>query len=280
MFEPRIPSVPAGLLVLLGSVAVAQAQFGGFGGGSSSNGNGNPFSGNGGSGGPGQDSFDPNQARKMHGILAAVAMVVLFPIGSSLIRLRRVGLWGHALFQILSLLVFLAAVGQGVRLTRNLVIPGQDNFWFSNSSVNYHPIIGCVVLAALLVQPVFGYVHHLFFKRLGRRQVWSHLHLWNGRVFITLGIVNGGLGLKIAKESNGLKVGYAIVAAIMWVLFVLVGVYGEVKRRRANQAVVRNGRRARSDSSTEYPPPAYAPPGYREVAPGPKLDEGVGPRYG
>ena len=45
-----------------------------------------------------------------------------------------------------------------------------------------------------------------------RRQIWSWLHLLTGRLAIPLGIVNGGLGLKLAGASTGLKTAYAIVA--------------------------------------------------------------------
>jgi hypothetical protein len=31
------------------------------------------------------------------------------------------------------------------------------------------------------------------FKKTRARQIWSHLHIWNGRVAVTLGIINGGL---------------------------------------------------------------------------------------
>lgn len=117
---------------------MAQAQqYGGYGG------SGYPYSGGSGSGsssgsGSGLGSgfgtfqggagFDVNQAsrvRAIHGILGAVAMVILFPIGSILVRVLpgRFALWGHALAQLVSTCVFIAAVGLGIHLVREVRIP-------------------------------------------------------------------------------------------------------------------------------------------------------------
>lgn len=50
-----------------------------------------------------------------------------------------------------------------------------------NPSTRYHPIIGLVLLALFVVQPVVGFVHHRVYKRVERRQVWSYVHLTIGR---------------------------------------------------------------------------------------------------
>jgi len=112
------------------------------------------------------------------------------------------------------------------------------------SGINYHPIIGLVVFAALFFQPILGLIHHSRFKKLRRRQIWSHLHLWNGRVMVPLGIVNGGLGLHIAGATKGIKAAYGAVAGVLGGLWILVAIFSEVKRRRAaKQTVVNLSRR-------------------------------------
>ncbi len=67
------------------------------------------------------------RARAIHGILAAVAMVLLFPIGSILIRVipGRLSLWAHALAQIIAFTVYIAAVGLGIYLVREVRIPAS-----------------------------------------------------------------------------------------------------------------------------------------------------------
>ena len=85
-------------------------------------------------------------------------------------------------------------------------------------------------MVCLLVQPLLGLLHHEKFKHVGKRQIWSYLHLFNGRIAITLGIVNGALGLWMAKASDKLKVVYVAAAATVWVIWVLTASWGEWHR--------------------------------------------------
>lgn len=103
-----------------------------------------------------------------------------------------------------------------------------------NPNVAYHPIIGVVLLALVAVQPLLGFLHHRRYRRTQRRGAVSHLHLWNGRVLIALGIVNGGLGLHVSGAPSAAKVGYAIVAAVLgggWLVTGLV-CWGGARGRR------------------------------------------------
>jgi hypothetical protein len=113
--------------------------------------------------------------------------------------------------------------------------------------VNFHPIIGLAVLAGLLLQPLFGLIHHIRYKKLQRRQVWSHFHLWTGRIFITLGIINGGLGLWIANASSSLKIAYGVVAAIVWLVWMLIATGHEIRRGHAPKKVAEKRRRVIRD---------------------------------
>jgi len=106
----------------------------------------------------------------------------------------------------------------------------------TNESTRYHPIIGLVILAVLILQPVFGYIHHKRYKKLLRRQFWSYLHIFNGRIAITVGIINGGLGLNLANASDYRKRVYIIVAAVMWGLWMVVAVVSEILRARRTRA--------------------------------------------
>lgn len=51
-----------------------------------------------------------------------------------------------------------------------------------------------------------------------------------GRIVITLGIINGGLGLKLSDNTIKGKIGYSVVAAIMWLVWMGVTVFKEAKR--------------------------------------------------
>lgn len=227
----------------------AVAQFGGWGGGGWNGGNsGSGYSGYGGgsssSDGDGDSSFgfgygagfDYNTAmrrRSAHGIVATVAFVILFPLGAILLRIIP-GRWSvriHFVVQILAWLLYIAGFALGVVLLRMLP-SGAGQSLLSSSPANAHPIIGIVVFAMLLIQPLLGYIHHRQFKRYQRRKVASHLHLWDGRIAIVLGIVNGGLGLRLAGASETLKLAYTIVAAITGGAWVILALLSECRRGR------------------------------------------------
>ena len=77
-----------------------------------------------------------------------------------------------------------------------------------------------VLFGVLFFQPVLGYLHHSAYKKKGGRSLWSHAHIWLGRTIILVGIVNGGLGLRLADNTTAGKIVYAVVAAVMGLLYV------------------------------------------------------------
>lgn len=124
---------------------------------------------------------------------------------------------------------------------------------------NHHPIIGIVVFVMLFFQPILGVLHHSGYKRFSRRTVWSHAHIWVGRIGISLGIINGGLGLKLANNTNSGKIAYAIVAAVVWLVWVAAAAWGEIKRNKAppkyDGTRLESMERNRDENGGFYPPP-------------------------
>lgn len=163
-----------------------------------------------------------------HGVLASLAFVILFPAGSIAIRLASFPgvVWLHAAFQVFAYIVYIAAFGLGVYLATQL-----------NELDDYHPIIGIVVLIAIFFQPILGFLHHSLFKKYGHRTFWSYAHVWVGRIAVTLGIINGGAGLKLSKDGNrsstGGMIAYGVIASVMWLLWVAAMVIGERRRKAA-----------------------------------------------
>ncbi|KAL1891047.1 hypothetical protein Sste5346_007870 [Sporothrix stenoceras] len=218
----------------------SNGPFGGSGNGGNSNGgiaggrNGNGF--------PGLFGISLQDAihyRTIHGILASLSIVVLFPVGSILMRVvpGRFAIWAHGIFQMMAFLLYVAAAALGIYLVKMVRIPFTGGSLLSNPSTNIHPIMGIVTLATLFFQPILGFIHHAKFKQLGRRTFWSHMHLWNGRIGITVGIVNGGLGLRLANAAYSIKVAYIIVAAIVWFFWFVVAVISEIRRARQPKVV-------------------------------------------
>ncbi|KAM7182951.1 hypothetical protein V8F20_012787 [Naviculisporaceae sp. PSN 640] len=174
----------------------------------------------------------------------------------------KLALWVHAIVQMISLAVYIAAVGLGIYLVRTVRIPFGSGNLLTNEATRYHPIIGLVILVLLVIQPVLGYIHHAKYKRLFRRQVWSYLHIFNGRIVLTVGIINGGLGLNLANASEYRKRVYIIVAAVMWGLWMVVAVVSEIIRARRTR-VTRRARTSRRGSIPEKPIVSGSPEGRR-----------------
>lgn len=186
-----------------------------------------------------------------HGVLAALSFVLFFPIGAILIRLSSFrGAWLlHGIIQIFAYITYTAAVGLGVWMVHSAP-PSVDFF------DNYHPVIGLVVFALLGFQPILGFIHHAMFKMHKRRTVWSYGHIWLGRILITLGMINGGLGMLLASDapaflefrpSKGQAVAYGFVAGAMWVFWMFVAVYGEKRKSR----ILKDSKKAREDADSE-----------------------------
>jgi RP/EB family microtubule-associated protein len=101
---------------------------------------------------------------------------------------------------------------------------------------NSHAILGIVVVAGLFLQPFFGALHHLTYRVVHKRNNWTYPHIWLGRILITLGIINGGLGLQLAYQETAKKAAYAIVAALMWLAWMGFSVYAFGRRQQNGKA--------------------------------------------
>ena len=84
----------------------------------------------------------------------------------------------------------------------------------------YHPIIGIVVVSLLAFQPVIGLLHHRLYKTSSNPTFWSVVHVWLGRLIITLGIINGGLGLLFAADTKNGEIIYGVIAGLVWLVWV------------------------------------------------------------
>lgn len=121
---------------------------------------------------------------------------------------------------------------------------------------NGHAIIGIIVVGLLLLQPLLGLIHHYIYKKQGGRTVWATLHVWWGRVIVTLGIINGGLGLMLSENTTKGEIAYGIIAGVIWLLWVAVSIFASVKTRggevgETGEKIHRKGKVPVSDYSPE-----------------------------
>ena len=164
-----------------------------------------------------------------HGTLASIVFLVLFPIGAMVVRIPGLNLpiWVHAGIQIFTYCCFIAAAGLGIYLAKNLSL-----------LTNHHPIIGMTLLGLLFFQPFFGMLHHSAYKKKQKRTVISQVHIWEGRLTIVLGMINGGLGIQLAGiVKRRYIIAYGVVAGLMFLIYVATIVFGEVKRGKTTRSM-------------------------------------------
>ncbi|KAK4635558.1 hypothetical protein CLAFUW4_00214 [Fulvia fulva] len=266
-----MPALKTGLALLALATSTYAQYFGGYTSGSdnpySSSSSSSDTNGDGSStfGGQSSGSFGGfggfgqyNKTVTAHAVLAALAFGFFFPVGGIVIRLASFrGLWlVHGLFQIFAYLLYIAGAGIGLWM-----ISARRQLLHDP-----HPIIGIILLVLIFFQPFLGFLHHFMFKKHSRRVVWSYGHIWLGRIIITLGIINGGLGLRLARRapvappSRGAIIGYSVVAGLIWLVYVVSAIVGERKRGRV--VMVRetegHGKEYESSRSREHSREQYA----------------------
>ncbi|KAF8427895.1 hypothetical protein EV426DRAFT_529278, partial [Tirmania nivea] len=186
----------------------------------------------------------PDKTLLAHGIIMAVSWLFLLPLGATFIRFlaqtfpRPVPLYMHAGIQLLTFILAIVGFSLGIYTSEQ-----NGTHWTAD-----HQKLGVAIMVLFFLQAPMGYIHHVNYVATGKRQLWSHAHIWNGRLVMLLGIVNGGLGLDLAgikRKSFGGKVdkkwviAYSVVAGIVGSLYIggLVGkaLIGETRERRGNK---------------------------------------------
>jgi hypothetical protein len=60
-----------------------------------------------------------------------------------------------------------------------------------------HQVLGFILVAGLIAQPIVGYLHHRRFMRIGQRGRLSVAHRWAGRILMVLALINGLLCVRL-----------------------------------------------------------------------------------
>ena len=236
--------------------AAASAQEPSGSGGGSSGGSSGASSGDSSGASSGESSGDSTKAKRhkavlAHAALMGIAFVAFLPLGAIAVRVLsfRGLIWWHAATQIFAYTLALAGMGLGVWIaikpdyivrSRPSFIPEtflhDANFAFYRQINTYHPVIGLVVIGLLAFQPVLGLLHHYMFKAYDRKTFWTASHVWAGRLIITLGIINGGLGLRLSEADRSSEIAYGVLAGLVWVVWlgvILWSTFGPAQNTRA-----------------------------------------------
>lgn len=145
-----------------------------------------------------------------HAVTAPLVFALFMPLGAIMIRIFtfRGVLWFHAGWMVFSYILSLAALGTGIYLA-----------YYIHMLDSTHAIIGLIIICGCILQPVTGLAHHLLYKSVGRPNKATYPHVWWGRAIITIGAINGGIGLQLARCTRETGIGYGVGAGIVWVLW-------------------------------------------------------------
>ena len=96
-------------------------------------------------------------------------------------------------------------------------------------------------------QAIGGVVAHLLFKKHKRPTAVGTFHAFNGIFLITLGMINGGLGLLYAHApiTSSEKIVYGVITAMIWICFMAFAIITRNKRSK-----VLKGEKMRSENGT------------------------------
>ncbi|KAL4997818.1 hypothetical protein BDV10DRAFT_185815 [Aspergillus recurvatus] len=158
---------------------------------------------------------------KAHGVAMGIAFGIIFPLGAILLRViqSKYGVCAHIACQLLAYVLMIAGLATGIRVGK--ILDRLHN--------NGHTILGTIIVVFLLIQPFIGFWHHHRFKKTQAAGKWTHVHIWIGRIFLLLGLINGGTGLKLADNTTGGIVAYAVVAGVFGVTYISIAVFREGK---------------------------------------------------
>ncbi|KAG4435577.1 hypothetical protein IFR05_008923 [Cadophora sp. M221] len=218
-----------------------------------SKGNGNSNTNTGGVTFGGTDFNAITDYQKAHGIVMGVVVVLLFPFGAIFVRMGGSGIV-HGVLQMLSLCALLVGLGLGVKLG------DMRSMKFASTT---HILCGLIIVGLFLLQPIFGIIHHIQYKRNLARAGVSHLHIWYGRILMVLAVVNGGLGLKLAANTTNGKIAYGVVAGVVGLAYIVVCV---LKRKGAGRGLT--GAWRKEEAGQQLPGYSGTPPEVGQYANG------------
>jgi low temperature requirement protein LtrA len=104
-----------------------------------------------------------------------------------------------------------------------------------------HTDLGTIVVVLMLLQPFFGIIQHIRFRKTQKQGTWTFVHRWYGRVLIIMGIINGGLGLQLAHNTTKGKIAYSVLGGIMGSALCMLAVFVEARKVSTKQKTETEG---------------------------------------
>lgn len=80
----------------------------------------------------------------------------------------------------------------------------------------------------------------MHYVKHGGRGIVSYIHLYWGRIWMFLGLINGGLGLELASSKQKFIIAYAVVSVIFWGMY--IGIKGLMTLRKKKMEKATGGK--------------------------------------
>ncbi|EXJ66747.1 uncharacterized protein A1O5_09942 [Cladophialophora psammophila CBS 110553] len=175
-----------------------------------------------------------HRSDKVHGIMMGITVIIVFPFGSICWRLLDRVVSGRTLFrihvccQLLGLGMLISGFGLGA-----WVCIIHDEVY---NDAYGHAILGTILTALFILQPLIGQWHHYLYKSPSRKgRPWiRRFHMWLGRLLMAAAIVNGATGIVLAANTPGGEKGYGAAAGIVGVAYIAIVLLWYWNRSRQN----------------------------------------------
>jgi hypothetical protein len=158
------------------------------------------------------------RVRYVHGSLMGIAFLGFYPFAALLMRVAHFPyvVWVHAALQGFAMLIMYAGLGCGIWFAK------ADGSLYDADTLylKAHTYIGTIVPGLMIIQPLFGFLHHRGYLQKGARTVASYVHIYFGRILILAGAINGIVGRK--NEGTDYAHGRTIYSALVGVV---LGIY-------------------------------------------------------
>ncbi|EMC99846.1 hypothetical protein BAUCODRAFT_30260 [Baudoinia panamericana UAMH 10762] len=170
-------------------------------------------------------SGDNDPAPAIHGFIMCFSFVIIFPLGSLIVRaLRRVIM--HAVIQGIGLFLVICATAGGI------IISAEYNR--SKNFATAHQIFGILCFLGLIFQLGLGIVNHRIYKKTQQPTTFGKIHRYLGPAIIFLGIINAPLGFVLAQNPR-LCLPYLVILLMVAILWLLVRFSAQICCRGRNK---------------------------------------------
>lgn len=166
------------------------------------------------------------KAHIAHGTVISIAIVLFFPLGATMVPLFSTKniLWWHMVWQMTGMFILLVGFGLGCWLSYLTPVALESKPW----DLWHCPRRPLLSTAFTWYAPPS--LLHVDWKE----ELQHALHVWLGRILIALGIINGGMGIKLAANTTSGGIVYGVVAGVVFVVYVCAW-YWSYRRMRERE---------------------------------------------